>query len=131
MYYGRGAGRMPTASAVIADVVDVARRGDFPPMPAFVYTQTLPIRGMDMLEGRYYLRVSTQDRPGALGRICGVLGEHEINIASCFQRESTESDLVHVVLITHKTAETAGRVAVDEIDQLGFVQGATQMLRVL
>jgi homoserine dehydrogenase len=131
MYYGRGAGRMPTASAVVADIVDVARRGDAPPMPAFLYANRCPIRDIARLEGRYYIRVTPEDKPGVLGRICGVLGEHEISIASCSQKENKAAGLVHVVLITHETTEAAVREAVGEIDKLGFVREASQALRVL
>ena len=131
MYYGRGAGRMPTASAVVADIVDIARAAGSPPLPAFVYAQTLPVRSMARVEGRYYLRVSTDDKPGALGRICGVLGQHGVSIASCSQHEDDTFGVVPVVLMTHETVEGAVCDAVEEIDRLEFVRDATQMLRVL
>ena len=81
--------------------------------------------------GRYFMRVSPEDKPGVLGRICGVLGEHGISIASCFQRENEEDGFVHVVLITHETVEADVRAAVAEIDALDYVRAASHVLRVL
>ena len=131
MYYGRGAGRLPTASAVVADVVDIARRGDGPPTPAFLYVQTLPVRDMGKLRGRYYLRVSPEDRPGVLGQMGTVLGRHGVSIASCIQHENAEPDHVHMVLMTHETTEEAVQAAVAEIDEFEFIRDGTHVLRVL
>lgn len=131
MYYGRGAGRMPTAGAVISDIVDIARRGSAPPVPAFLYVNNYAMRSVSRHVGRYYIRVTPEDTPGVLGKICGVLGAHKISIAACFQKENESPGLVHVVLITHEAQEALVCDAVAEIDRLGFVREASQMLRVL
>jgi len=131
MFYGRGAGRMPTASAVVSDIVDIAGRSGHPAMPAFVYARRLPIRDMGKLVGRYYLRMSTEDKPGTLAKICFALGRQQVSIASCFQRETGVQGRVHVVVMTHESQEAAVRKAIEEIDGLDCIWGASQLIRVL
>ncbi len=131
LYYGRGAGRMPTASAVLADVVDIARRGDGPVPPPFSYQQKRSIRSMGHIQGRYYLRLTTLDRPGVLGRVCTILGDHGVSIASCIQKEEHEVNRVHVVLMTYATVESALREALAKIDALDVIHEPTHFLRVL
>ncbi len=131
LYYGRGAGRMPTASAVVADVVDIARRGNGPVPPPFNYQQKRPIRSMGSVQGRYYLRLTTLDRPGVLGKICTILGDHGVSIASCIQKEEHEVNRVHVVLMTYATVESALQDALAEIDALDVIHEPTHFLRVL
>lgn len=131
LYYGRGAGRMPTASAVVADIIDIARRGDAPPPPAFVYGPKRRVKSIGDVESRYYLRLTTLDKPGVLGRVCTILGNHRVSIASCIQKEEHEEKPVHVVLMTHATRESALRAALEEIDALEFIREATHLLRVL
>jgi homoserine dehydrogenase len=131
LYYGRGAGRMPTASAVVADVVDIARRGNGPVPPPFNYLQKRPIRNMGSIQGRYYLRFTTLDRPGVLGRICTILGSHGVSIASCIQKEEHEVNRVHVILMTYATLESALCTALAEIDALEVIHEPTHFLRVL
>jgi len=132
LYYGRGAGRLPTASAVVADIVDIARRGDASPPPPFLYGDRRTVRPIGSLEGRYYLRLTTLDRPGVLGKVCTILGGHGVSIASCIQKEEDDEGLpVHVVLMTHETLESSLRDALEEIDRLEFIREATHVLRVL
>ncbi|MCP4644740.1 MAG: homoserine dehydrogenase [bacterium] len=133
LYYGRGAGKLPTASAVVGDIADIARRGDGPVPGAFVYATALPVRDMGLLEGRYYLRLTTLDNPGVLGQVCTILGTHGVSIASCIQKEEDQQGEkpVHVVLMTHETTEAALRSALSEIDELDFIREPTHVLRVL
>ena len=131
LYYGRGAGRMPTASAVVADIVDIARRQDGPAMPAFVYRSEKPLRDIGALEGRYYLRLTTSDRPGVLGTIGNILGTHGVSIASCIQRDPQGKDSVHLVIMTHKSVESSLREALAEIDNLDVTTEPTHVIRVL
>jgi homoserine dehydrogenase len=131
LYYGRGAGRLPTASAVVADIVDIARRGNAPAPAPFVYANSTKIRDIGRLTGRYYLRLTTRDMPGVLGKVCTILGEHGVSIASCIQKERHEGDLVHVVMMTHETVEANLRAALNEIDIHDFIGENTQTLRVL
>ena len=131
LYYGRGAGRMPTASAVLADIIDIARRGNGPVPPPFSYTQTKKLRDMGDIRSRYYLRMTTMDKPGVLGKICTALGSHGVSIASCMQKEKHEADRVHIVLMTSDAKESDMRAALAEIDALDAVREPTHLLRVL
>ena len=129
-YQGRGAGKMPTASAVVGDIVDIAANPGNP-RPAFTYNHTLAVRGVGLLRGRYYLRLTTKDHPGVLGQICTTLGKHGVSIASCFQHEESEDTPAHVVIMTHYAIESAVMQAVSEIDAQNFIAEPTHLLRVL
>ena len=131
LYYGRGAGRMPTASAVISDIIDIARRGSGPAAAPFLYVNHAKVRDIGHVQGRYYLRLTTRDMPGVLGKVCTILGDHGVSIASCIQKERHKGDLVHVVLMTHESTESALRAALDEIDIYDFIGEETHVLRVL
>lgn len=131
LYYGRGAGRMPTASAVVADIVDIARHNCSTPPPSFFYTHNISMRDIGLLEGRYYLRLTTEDHPGVLGKVCGILGKHGVSIASCIQKDQAENAPVHVVMMTHETIESSVIAALAEIDALDFITEATHFLRAL
>ncbi len=131
LYYGRGAGKLPTASAVVADVVDIARRGDGPVEAPFCYSHQLALRDNGLIEGRYYLRLATQNHPGVLGAVCSILGNHDVSIASCIQNAEAEGIPAHVVLMTHETRESNVKAALAEIDRSDFVDEPTHMIRVL
>jgi homoserine dehydrogenase len=135
MFYGRGAGQMPTASAVWSDVVEIARRLahglralplDLPgssPRP-------LRVRPMEEIRTAYYLRVMAMDRPGVLSRVAGLLGRHEISIASVIQKGRAAAEAVPVVMMTHEARERDMRQALAAIDRLPVVAGPTIMIRV-
>ncbi|MBN2311035.1 MAG: homoserine dehydrogenase [Candidatus Hydrogenedentes bacterium] len=131
LYYGRGAGRRPTASAVVSDIVDIARRDGAPPPRPFVYAEKRTVRNIGQHVGRYYLRLTTLDKPGVLGSVCTILGNHGVSIASCIQKEEHEERPVHVVLMTHETVEASLRAALAEIDRLEFIREDTHALRVI
>ncbi len=131
LYYGRGAGRLPTASAVVADIIDIARRGDAPAPAPFIYGPTRPVRDIGHVETRYYLRLTTLDQPGVLGKVFTVLGEHGVSIASCIQKEGHEDDSVPVVMMTHETVEASLRAALAKIDAFEFIREPTHVIRVL
>jgi len=131
LYYGRGAGRMPTASAVVADIVDIARRNGAPAPAPFVYGKKRPIRDIGHVTGRYYLRLTTLDQPGVLGKVCTVLGKHGVSIASVIQNEQHAEKAVHVVMMTHETVEASLRAALAEFDPQEFIGEPTHVLRVL
>jgi homoserine dehydrogenase len=131
LYYGKGAGRFPTASAVLADVVDIARNLDAPPAAPFVYAAKRPVLQIGEVSSRYYLRLTTLDKPGVLGKVGAILGAHGVSIASCIQLEVRGEKPVPVVLMTHETNEAALQKALEEIDQLEFIREATHVIRVL
>ncbi len=134
MFYGRGAGREPTASAVISNVADAAIalaagavRRQFRSGPAVLR----PLRDINQTEVRYYLRLNLLDRPGVFGEIGTVLGRHGISIASLLQKEDRAGAQVPVVIITHTAPERAFREALAEIDSLPIVGAKTMRLRIV
>ena len=131
LYYGRGAGRLPTASAVVSDIIDIARMADAPPPPPFIYSENRSLRDLGALESRYYMRLTTKDEAGVLGAIFTLLGEHGVSIASCIQKDPHGEDSVHVVMMTHETIESSLRAALNTIDSLDVVTEPTHVLRML
>ena len=110
VYYGRGAGRLPTASAVVSDLAEVARSLADGVRKAH-YSRVCPsgevtYRSMGDIECRYYLRMSLPDKPGILGLVATILGQHGISLASILQKEPNRAGRhVTVVLLTHKAVE--------------------------
>ncbi|MFN4261322.1 MAG: homoserine dehydrogenase [Gemmataceae bacterium] len=128
LYYGRGAGQMPTASAVVADLIDLAVGRaqqtfaslrlweDHPDAPA--------LRPSNTVRSRFYLRTMVEDRPGVLAEIARVLAQHEVSIASVIQPEALEDhegDTVPEIIMTHTVATGHFRAAQEEIDRLSCV----------
>jgi homoserine dehydrogenase len=135
MFYGRGAGQLPTASAVWSDIVEIARRlAHGIPALALELPSTgsgaLPLRPMDDIRSCYYLRVMALDRPGVLSRVAGVLGENNISIASVIQKERAKGEAVPVIMMSHEARERDMRVALAAIDRLRVVSMPTTMIRV-
>lgn len=135
MFYGRGAGQMPTASAVWSDVIEVARRlahehGALPEDLPLVQSAGLRLKPMEEIRSAYYLRVMAQDRPGVLSQVAGALGRHDISIASVIQKGRGEAAAVPVVMMMHEARERDMRAALEEIDCLPAVAAPTLMLRV-
>jgi homoserine dehydrogenase len=135
MFYGRGAGQLPTASAVWSDVLEIARRvaHGIPALDTDLPTvgQTpLPLRPVDDIRSAYYLRVMAVDRPGVLAQVAGVLGRHDISLASVLQKERARTEAVPVVMMTHEARERDMRAALAAIDTLPVVAGRTTMIRV-
>lgn len=135
--YGRGAGSMPTGSAVVSDVIAIARNllrgapGLVPPA-SFQQDQRRPlrIRPMEEILAQYYLRFMVLDRPGVLSQIAGVLGRHNISIASVIQQGRKEGQTVPVVIMTHTARERDVQAALREIDKMAFISEPTTLIRV-
>ena len=139
MFYGLGAGQMPTASAVVSDVLYVARSiaydvagragwGPFGDIPSSA--PALPIRPIADLTCRYYLRLSVLDHPGVLAAIAHLLGEHGVSIAAVVQKERAKGDRVPLVILTYEAKERDMRHALEKIEALPAVKGKTMLLRV-
>jgi homoserine dehydrogenase len=132
LYYGRGAGREPTASTVLADVADVIRnlvKGSRRRVPPIVNTgaasRVLPI---DAIRSRYYLRLGLNDKPGMLGQITSVIGRHGISIASVLQKEAVAGAAAPVVIVTHEAGERDVASAMAEMDSMpGVGKGIVRM----
>ncbi|MEM7784580.1 MAG: homoserine dehydrogenase [Planctomycetota bacterium] len=136
-FHGQGAGQMPTASAVVADMIDTAvgRTG--------ITFQTLQLWAEDHkrvefaspgdLEGRFYMRFDVMDQPGVMGQITGRLGQHGISIASVYQHESQAKDqqTVPVVIMTHRAKESAASAAMEQIANMPTVADQPERFRIL
>ncbi|MCX7822791.1 MAG: homoserine dehydrogenase [Syntrophobacterales bacterium] len=137
MFYGLGAGMMPTGSAVVADLIDISRsliRGTKPldTMPSFEGT-TVKVVPMEEIVSSYYFRFSAVDRPGVLSKISGILGSHDISISAVIQKgrsSASPDDPVPIVMLTHEAKERAVQRAVREINQLDVVRAPTQLIRI-
>lgn len=135
--YGQGAGSMPTGSAVVSDVIDIARNllkgasGRVPPA-SFQQDQRRPlrIRRMEEIVSLYYLRFMVLDRPGVLSQISGVLGRHGISISSVLQQGRKEGQMVPVVIMTHTSTERDVQASLREIDRMPFISEPTTFIRV-
>ena len=135
MFYGRGAGQLPTASAVWSDALEIARRVAHG-IPALdidlpsIGRNPLPLRPMDDIRSAYYLRVMALDQPGVLAQVAGILGRHDISLVSVLQKERARTEAVPVVMMTHEARERDMRAALAAIDKLPVVAGRTTMIRV-
>ena len=135
MFYGRGAGQMPTASAVWSDALEIARRiaHGVPSLALELPSagpQRVPLQPMDKIRCCYYLRVMAQDRPGVLSRVAGILGDNKISISNVIQKGRAKREAVPVVMLTHEARERDMRRALAAIDRLDDVASATMMIRV-
>lgn len=134
LYYGRGAGSVPTGSAVVSDIVDIARNiqknaiGRVPTIPKI--SRDTRIKKIDDVISKYYFRFSALDRPGVLSKISGILGNYNISIASVIQKGRKIGEAVPLVVLTHEAKEKDVRQAVNEIDQLSVVMDKTVFIRV-
>lgn len=134
VFYGEGAGRFPTASAVISDICDLAYacKQDVPlAKPQFVSkTNIRRIRKIEEIASRYYIRFMAIDRPGVLARISGILGQHKISIASVSQKERKRARIVPIVMMTHEASERSLRLALEKIDRLETIRKKSVAIRV-
>ncbi len=137
MYYGAGAGAEPTASSVVADLVDVARMLTADPehrVPHLAFqpdqlTDT-PILPMGEVETSYYLRLRVQDKPGVLADITRILADLSISIDAMVQKEPHEGeDQVDIILLTHLTVEKNVNAAIAKIEKLPVVVGKVTRIR--
>ena len=139
MFYGLGAGQMPTASAVVSDVLylarsiayDVAGRSGWGPFGDVPMTpRKVPIKPMEEVQTRYYLRLTALDQPGVLATVAKILGDHRVSIAGVAQKERAKGDKVPVVILTYEASERDMRDALRQIDALPTIKGKTMVIRV-
>jgi len=134
MYYGRGAGMMPTAVAVVSDVIEIARTllAGTPESRARPPARAQRrIRDIGELESRYYLRFGVEDRPGVLAQLAGILGEHEVSIAEVVQEGRRDpARAATVVIVTHRARESHVQAALRAIDQLPASVEPTHLVRI-
>lgn len=137
MLYGLGAGKMPTGSAVVADIVDIAgsiangiKKDDRLTGVHFDGLSPLKKHPIGAIEGRYYLRFSAIDKPGVLAKIAGVLSEFGISIESVVQKGRRRESSVPIVMLTHEAPDAKMSEALKIIDSLDIVLGKTVVIRV-
>ncbi len=138
LYYGAGAGAGPTASAVVADLVDIARALTIDaehrvPYLAFHHDrlQALPVQPIDAIETAFYLRLTALDRPGVLADVTRILADQQISIEAILQKEPAPgASHVAVILLTHRVRERALRDAIARIEALPSIDGRVVSLRV-
>jgi homoserine dehydrogenase len=129
LYYGQGAGMMPTASAVVADIIDLAvgrAQRTFHTLRLWTNNgERVRLRDPQTVRTRFYLRLLVDDRPGVLADVARVLADHQISIASVIQHEAPEEDgeRVQLVIMTHTAPTGAFRLAATKLDRLACVSG--------
>ncbi|MBI4227548.1 MAG: ACT domain-containing protein, partial [Candidatus Omnitrophica bacterium] len=134
LFYGQGAGRWPTTSAVLADLVDVGRNlagqapRRVPPLPDT--SSVRRIRRIGEMEGRYYFRFSCIDRPGVLAKIARILGAHRISIASVIQPDRRRDHIVPLIMVTHEARERDVQEALALIDRMAVIRRRTVAIRI-
>jgi homoserine dehydrogenase len=137
MFYGKGAGMLPAASAVVSDVIDVSRNilaGIGQRVPLFSYQKEflrrVKIKNIKEVVTRYYLRFPVLDSPGVLSKISGILGRHNISIHSVIQKGRKIKGAVSIFLLTHEARDADLRKALNEIDRLSVVKDNTTVIRI-
>jgi homoserine dehydrogenase len=138
LFYGQGAGQMPTGSAVVSDLVELGRnllvQAQGRRVPLLSYQESaiekIPLKKMGDVVMRFYMRFSALDRPGVLSRISGILGKNEISISAVIQKGRKINGAVPIVMMTHEAKEENLHRALREIDRLHVILGKTIFIRV-
>ncbi len=133
MLYGAGAGSFPTASAVMGDILSLATplaHGERPSTEAAPYARVLPMRSMDDLHDRYFVRLSLEDRPGILGEVAAVFAAHGVSLANVSQPTPAPGESTTLIVVTHLAREADVRAACSEIERLPDVHGPVATIRV-
>jgi homoserine dehydrogenase len=133
LFHGRGAGSMPTTSAVIGDILEVGWNiaREVPSSPFVSLDRALPIRSISDLVTRYYIRTTVSDRPGVLAQMATILGNLQISIASVIQKEADpRAQTAELVITTHPSREEDMQQALKELEELEVVREVGNFLRV-
>ena len=138
LFYGQGAGQMPTGSAVVSDLVELGRNvliqasGRRVPLLSFQEwaIEEIPLKKMDDVMTPFYMRFSALDRPRVLSKISGILGKNDISISAVIQKGRQVNGAVPVVMMTHEAKEKNVHRALEEINRLGVILGKTMFIRV-
>ncbi len=117
MFYGRGAGMLPTATVVVSDIIDIAKK----PEDRFDFSESVKLKDPDEVESRLYLRFMIVDKPGVLAKLAKVLGDNNISINAVMQNEE-DKEIIPAILITHIAKHRDIRKAMKEIEKLGIVR---------
>lgn len=131
MYYGAGAGGNPTASAVVSDLIEIARNSSSP-MLGFKkpLENGLKLKSISTIESRYYLRIKVIDKAGTLAQITSILGDNGISIKMLLQKESNDSGFATLLLSTHKSNELSIQKAIKSLSNLNIIHNKPYMIRI-
>jgi len=135
LFYGKGAGSLPTASSVISDILEIAKFTNAPAREMIPQSglgicgdcRIVPVRSLNM---RYYVRFSAIDRPGVLAAISRVLAQHRISIATVTQKGRKKGQPVPIVMLTHEANEGSMQRAIMAIDRLSFISRKSVKIRI-
>ena len=133
LYYGPGAGGDATASAVVANIIDIARSGKSTPMLGFnrpMEGNTLTLKPSEMIESKYYLRVNVTDRTGVLAKLTKIFEEHNISIETMLQRPS-DNGSANLLISTHLAVEKDIQAMMSTLELLDFVHSKPVMIRIV
>ena len=133
LYYGPGAGGNATASAVVANIIDIARSGKSTPMLGFdrpMEGKALTLKPIANIESKYYLRVNVSDKTGVLARITKIFEDHSISIETILQRPSKDAS-ANLLISTHMAFEKDIQAMINEIEALSFVNARPVMIRIV
>lgn len=135
MFYGRGAGDLPTGSAVVGDIITILRSNiDMENSTKVVKNNlwTMGIQNISEIESRYYIRVSVHDKPGVLGQITTIFGANKVSLKSVIQKakKQDENSEVTLVLMTHKTKECLINDSIDRLYDLKTVKSVENIIRI-
>ena len=130
MFYGRGAGEMPTASAVVGDVIDVSRDLAYNCTGRISCTcyRQIPVKDFGEVQNKFFLRMQVKNRPGVLARIAQVFGEHKVSIARVVQKNA-HSDRAELVIVTEKVKERHMKDATEELKQMESIYEISSVIR--
>lgn len=132
-FYGLGAGGDPTASAVISDIVDIAKKGCYYKDILNLERSQKPVlrlEDIEQLQSSYYIRFTAVDKPGVLARISTILAENNISIAQVTQKQRSKGSFVPIVMLTHEAKESHVQEALEKIDKLRLVKPKSQIIRI-
>ena len=133
MFYGRGAGDLPTGSAVVSDIVSIVRSNVNSENENPVVKNNLwkrEIKAMNEVRSKYYVRATVVDKPGVLSEITTILSNNNVSLRSVIQKGDEEEGVVTIVLITHKTFEGQLMSSIDEIKKLSGVNNINNIIRI-
>ena len=133
LFYGQGAGAAPTSSAVVSDIISIAQQisccGKASGLIGFK-REVNKIKKIDEIRTRYYVRFTAVDKPGVLAKISGILGKHNISIATVTQKDKVAAKIVPIVMMTHAALEHDMSKALKEIDALSVIKKKTVRVRI-
>ena len=133
MFYGRGAGELPTGSAVVGDIIAILRSNiDIENVTPVVKNNLWKkeIKSMNDVNSKYYIRSTVKDRAGVLGDITAILGKNNVSLRSVIQKGQRKDELVPLVLFTHNTKELNIQKALKEIESLEAVERIDNIIRI-